>query len=115
MPRPPLFSGVASCAIALAAITLLTGAKAPPPHFEEINVGRIHVREPDGTLRRVISNRAPFPGAPWKGQELPRPDRRAAAGLLFVNDEGTENGGPIQKSKLGLTGQPTPGRASARG
>lgn len=106
MSRTSTFlSGFASCAVALAAFTLLTGAKAPPPSFEEINVGRINVREPDGTLRMVISNRAQFPGAPWQGQELPRPDRREFAGMLFINDEGTENGGLIQKGKLGLTGK----------
>ncbi len=102
---PSFLSGFASCAVALTAFTLLTGAKAPAPHFEEINVGRINVREPDGTLRMVISNRAQFPGAPWKGEEIPRPDRREFAGMLFVNDEGTENGGLIQKGKLGLTGK----------
>lgn len=98
-------SGVASCAVALAALTFLTGSKAPPPNFEEINVGRINVREPDGTLRMVISNRAQFPGAPWKGEEIARPDRREYAGMLFINDEGTENGGLIQKGKLGLLGK----------
>jgi hypothetical protein len=102
-------SGFASCAVTVAAFTLLTGAKAPPQKFEEIDVGRINVREPDGTLRMVISNRAQFPGAPWKGQEIPRPDRRDYAGLLFINDEGTENGGLIQKGKLGLTGKPDAG------
>lgn len=102
-------SGFASCAVTVAAFGLLTGAKAPAPKFEEIDVGRINVREPDGTLRLVISNRAQFPGAPWKGQEIPRPDRRDFAGLLFINDEGTENGGLIQKGKLGLTGQPDAG------
>lgn len=98
-------SGFASCAVALTAFTFLTGAKAPAPNFEEINVGRINVREPDGTLRMVISNRAQFPGAPWKGEEIPRPDRRDFAGMLFINDEGTENGGLIQKGKLGVTGK----------
>jgi len=98
-------SGCTATATAIIAITLLTGAKAPPTKFEEIDVGRINVREPDGTLRLVISNRTQFPGAPWKGQEIPRPDRRSFAGMLFVNDEGTESGGLIQKGSVGATGK----------
>lgn len=102
-------SGCTATATAIIAITLLTGAKAPPAKFEEIDVGRINVREPDGTLRLVISNRAQFPGAPWRGQEIPRPDRRSFAGMLFVNDEGTESGGLIQKGSVGLNGKPDAG------
>jgi len=98
-------SGCTATATALIAITLLTGAKAPPTKFEEIDVGRFNVREPDGTLRLVISNREQFPGAPWKGQEIPRPDRRSFAGMLFVNDEGIESGGLIQRGSVGATGK----------
>jgi len=102
-------SGAAASASAIIAITLLTGAKAPPAKFEEIDVGRINVREPDGTLRLVISNKAQFPGAPWKGGEEPRPDRRDKAGMIFVNDEGTENGGFIQKGVIGADGKASAG------
>lgn len=102
-------SGCAASATAIIAISLLTGAKAPPAKFEEINVGRINVREPDGTLRLVISNRAQFPGAPWKGGEQARPERTAFAGMLFVNDEGTENGGLIQKGQVGPDGKANAG------
>lgn len=102
-------SGCAASATAIIAISLLTGAKAPPTRFEEIDVGRINVREPDGTLRLVISNRAQFPGLPWKGSEQVRPDRTAYAGMLFVNDEGTENGGLIQNGKIGADGKPSAG------
>ena len=62
--------------------------------FDEIDVHRINVVEPDGTLRMVISNKADFPGIIIKGKETPHPDR-ATAGMLFFNDEGTENGGLI--------------------
>src|ERR1700691_4592757 len=60
--------------------------------FTEIDVQRINVREPDGTLRMTISNSATAPGLIFKGQEHPFPNRQAA-GILFFNDEGTENGG----------------------
>lgn len=43
----------------------------------------------------TISNRSDFPGAWNRKREYPRPDRRDAAGLLFMNDEGTEQGGLI--------------------
>jgi hypothetical protein len=64
----------------------------------EIDVQRINIREPDGTLRMVISNTAAAPGSPWRGKEIPRPDRKVA-GILFINDEGTETGGLIFSGK----------------
>ena len=63
-------------------------------HFDSIEVGRIDIREPDGTLRLVISNAAQAPGIIVRNKEIPHPDRKSA-GLIFFNDEGTENGGLI--------------------
>jgi hypothetical protein len=98
--------GATASASIIIAISLLTGAKAPPTKFEEIDVGRINIREPDGTLRLVISNRSQFPGSPKQGgTEMPRPDRKTVAGMLFVDDEGEENGGLIQRGKLGADGK----------
>ena len=62
------------------------------PSFDEIDVQRINVREPDGTLRMTISSMAKAPGLIFKGKEHAYPNRQAA-GILFFNDEGTENGG----------------------
>lgn len=62
--------------------------------FAEIDVQRINVVEPDGALRMVISDRARSPGAIFHAEEYPHPGRQAA-GMLFFNDEGTENGGLI--------------------
>lgn len=61
--------------------------------FDEITVHRINVVEPDGTLRMVISNHNRFPGIIVRGEE--RPFDRPQAGMLFYNDEGSENGGLI--------------------
>jgi hypothetical protein len=61
--------------------------------FGTIDVQRINLVEPDGTLRMVLSDRARFPGAIIRGKEYPFD--RHTAGLLFFNDEGTENGGLI--------------------
>ena len=49
--------------------------------------------EPDGTLRMVISDHAKLPGIVVRGKE--QPFVRPQAGLLFYNDEGSENGGLV--------------------
>jgi hypothetical protein len=60
--------------------------------FDEITAQRINIVEPDGTLRMVLSDTARFPGIIIKGKESPHPSRKTG-GVLFFNDEGTENGG----------------------
>ena len=76
-------------------VMLLMGAKSHRSQtFDEIQVHRINVVEPDGTLRMVISDRDRLPGVIVKGEEFPKVDR-PGAGLLFYNNEGTENGGLV--------------------
>ncbi len=88
-----IYSGVLT--IALAVVVLAGFAESRQKQtFDEITVHRINVVEPDGTLRMTISNKAEFPGIIIKGKETPHPDR-STAGMLFFNDEGTENGGLI--------------------
>ena len=101
------FAGATSMAAALGVIVLLTGAKGPARHasFDEITVGRINIVEPDGTRRIILSNKAQFPGDFQQGKEGARPDRRSFAGMLFINEEGTENGGLIQKGSIGADGK----------
>jgi hypothetical protein len=72
--------------------------------FEELDVQRINVVEPDGTLRLVLSNRQNFPGLIIKGKEYPHPDRKSA-GMIFFDDEGTENGGLIFGGAKGKDGK----------
>jgi hypothetical protein len=60
--------------------------------FKEIDVERINVVEPDGKYRLVLSNRPRSIGPIYKGQPFgyaggTRP------GMIWFNDEGTENGG----------------------
>lgn len=62
------------------------------PDFDQLTVHRINIVEPDGTPRLVISDKAELPGGFFKGKEFARADR-SGAGMLFMNDEGTENGG----------------------
>jgi hypothetical protein len=85
------YAGVVTAALVLVAVS--TGARGTQ-EFDEIIVHRIKVVEPDGTLRMVISNHDRFPGVIEKGKAL-GPNRRPGAGMLFFNDEGTENGGLI--------------------
>ena len=86
------YSGVLTLTLAL---VVATGFASPrqPQTFDEITVHRINVVEPDGTLRMVIANRARLPGVIVRGKEekIDRPQ----AGMLFYNDEGSENGGLI--------------------
>jgi hypothetical protein len=65
------------------------------PHVGIVTARRINVVEPDGTVRLTISNRADFPSGWMRGKEYPRPDRTDAAGMLFMSEEGTEQGGLI--------------------
>lgn len=102
----PFFAGCVTSAVAIGAVVMLCGARAPSrATFDEITVGRINIVEPDGTKRVILSNRAQFPGLYEKGVEKPRPDRADKAGLLFINDEGTENGGLIQNGRQGPDGK----------
>lgn len=100
-------AGASTMASALAAVFFLAGAKEPIRHekFDEITVGRINIVEPDGTKRIVISNKAQFPGDYTQGKEGARPDRNSFAGMLFINEEGTENGGLIQKGGIAANGK----------
>ena len=60
--------------------------------FTEIDVERINIVEPDGNLRMVISNRPRSIGPIYKGKPFGYPGG-TRPGIIFFNDEGTENGG----------------------
>jgi hypothetical protein len=65
--------------------------------FEEIDVKRINVVEEDGRIRLVIANDTRSPGVAVSGRTLSKPGGRA--GMIFYNDEGTENGGLIFRGR----------------
>jgi hypothetical protein len=82
-----------------ALITLLLGTlsivafrQSTRTRFAEIDVERINLVEPDGKLRLVISNRPRSIGPIYQGQPFGYPGG-GRPGLIFFNDEGTENGG----------------------
>lgn len=87
-----IYSGVLTAVFAVSTLSgFVTASKKTT--LQELDVQRINLVEPDGTLRMVISDKAHFPGAIVKGKEYPH--QRQDAGMLFFNDEGTENGGLI--------------------
>jgi hypothetical protein len=97
-----VYSAVLSSVLAI--ILLSNTANQPgPTQFNAITAQRIDIVEPNGTLRMVISNRAKLPGVIVKGKEQPKVDR-PQAGMIFYNDEGSENGGLIfggRKNEMG--------------
>jgi hypothetical protein len=99
-----IYAGALTCVFAA---TLLFGFSHgyPTDEFDEITVHRINVVEPDGTLRMVISNKDRLPGIIVKGEE--RPFTRPQAGMLFYNDEGSENGGLVFSGRLNADGEVT--------
>lgn len=83
-----------ACAIGLGSGAIANQAPGTEKaKFAEIDVQRINIREPDGTIRMVLSNTAQSPGIYWRNVERPHPSGRRTAGMLFFNEEGTENGG----------------------
>lgn len=88
---------LAYCVVVTTVLTvlLLSGAASSKSQdFDEITVQRINVIEPNGTLRMVIADHAKLPGVIVRGKEQPKVDR-PEAGMIFYNDEGSENGGLI--------------------
>jgi hypothetical protein len=67
--------------------------------FGEIDVERINVVEKGGSTRLVISNNERSPGLLERGKPFGSQSGGGRAGLIFYNDEGTENGGLIFSGK----------------
>jgi hypothetical protein len=68
------------------------GQGAQSAKFTEIDVERINVLEPNGQYRMVISNRARSIGPIFRGKPFGYAGGNRP-GMIFFNDEGTENGG----------------------
>ena len=84
---------VSTTALLVLGLAAFTRAGQPAKQrFTEIDVERINVVEPDGKLRMVISNRPRSIGPIYKGKPFGYPGG-TRPGIIFFNDEGTENGG----------------------
>ena len=77
-----------------AAITVLiaTGFTRQSQRFQTIDVERINVVEKNGQIRLVISNKDRSPPPMERGQPFGYQGGNRA-GMIFYNEEGTENGG----------------------
>jgi len=91
---------IVACAAAFARPTTHTEREK----FTEIDVERINVVEPDGKYRLVISNRPRSIGPIYKGKPFGYPGG-GRPGLIFFNDEGTENGGLTFTGQRGADGK----------
>jgi len=70
-----------------------SGVEVTPEAIDELTVKRVNVVEDDGTLRVVLGNSSIMRTMSVRGRSVEHPGRLPQAGLLFVNDEGTECGG----------------------
>ncbi len=86
--------GIYLAANALLTLVILTSAflGRRRERFEEIDVERINIVEKNGQLRMVIANRERTPGPVERGVAFGYPAGQRL-GMIFYNDEGTENGG----------------------
>jgi hypothetical protein len=98
------YCGFLTLVIATGCVLGLRRPADPKTRFTEIDVERINIVEPDGKLRMVLSNRPRSIGPIYKGQPFgyaggTRP------GIIFFNDEGTENGGLTFSGSRDSTGR----------
>jgi hypothetical protein len=90
--------------VTLAAFRQGTQGTQPRQKITELDVERINVVEPDGNYRMVISNRARSIGPIYKGKPFGYPGG-TRPGIIFFNDEGTENGGLTFQGRRGPDGR----------
>jgi hypothetical protein len=88
-----IYSVFATIVLILALLFYLKDRNATKA-FDVISAQQIKIVEPDGTLRMIISNSKKLPGVIVHGKEVEKVDR-PQAGMLFFNDEASENGGLI--------------------
>jgi hypothetical protein len=89
-----LLKGYAAIVTVVLGVLSLAAFRQEPQkaRFSEIDVERINIVEPDGKLRMVLSNRPRSIGPIYKGKPFGYAGG-SRPGMIFFNDEGTENGG----------------------
>ena len=89
------------------AVTFLAGFRRnQKTRFGEIDAERINIVEPSGQYRMVLSNRPRSIGPIYKGTPFGYPGG-GRPGIIFFNDEGTENGGLTFTGSRGADGRYT--------
>jgi len=89
-----VYSLIATLALIAVLILFNKSLNSGANKFDSIEAQQIRIVEPDGTLRMIISNSKRLPGVIVHGKEVEKIDR-PQAGMLFFNDEASENGGLI--------------------
>ena len=89
-----LYAGAMTLVVGVMSVAAFTRGEVRVAHakFDVIDVERINVREPNGNYRLVISNRPRSIGPIYKNKPFGY-EGGGRPGLIFFNDEGTENGG----------------------
>jgi hypothetical protein len=87
----------ATLGIGIVGVTAFRQTSAPT-RFDEIDVQRINIREPDGKLRMVLSDKARSTGPIAYGKPFGYPGG-TRPGIIFFNDEESEDGGLVFQGK----------------
>jgi hypothetical protein len=106
-----LYAGVMTLAVGVMSVAAFTRGEMRAAHatFDVIDVERINIREPNGNYRLVISNRPRSIGPIYKNKPFGY-EGGGRPGLIFFNDEGTENGGLTFTGSACTNGKLTDGR-----
>ena len=92
--RLKLYAGVLTLFLVITGLFAFTNSGIS--HFKEISAERINIVESNRQLRMVISNKERSPEVLAYGKPLTPPIPGGnRPGLIFFNDEGTENGGLV--------------------
>lgn len=92
--RLKLYAGILTLVIVITGLLAFTDSGIT--RFKEISAERINIIERNGQLRMVVSNKERSPGVMAYGKPLTPPIPGGnRPGLIFFNDEGTENGGLV--------------------
>lgn len=96
-----IFSSLTFVSILFLAFNAFTTQLDKNQRFSTIDVERINIIEPDGTVKMIITNVDQFPtGQGTTINDIPtNPDRKKRAGMLFYNEDGLECGGFIYDGK----------------
>jgi len=92
--------------VLLIVIGLFSFTNSGISRFKEISVERINIVESNGQLRMVIANKNRSPEVLAYGKPFtPSIPGGIRPGLIFYNDEGTENGGLVFRGSKDSSGQ----------
>lgn len=95
---------IASTTVFSAIALMAFRQSSAPTRFDEIDVQRINIREADGRLRMVLSNRGRSSGPVMRGKPFGSAGGNRP-GIIFFNDEETENGGLVFEGKTDSLGR----------